>query len=171
MEDKYAALLIDMQPGFFEKEDRQLLENLISSQIEFIKGCADNEIPIRVIEYAGEGHTFAQLKKEIKSFHEFEYYTKDSIDAFETTKLIYSLRKLKANHLILMGINANICVSGTGDGALEKGFKISSASDLIGNTRKEGPFNEDWYKENCEHYPETRIELLEIIEKEAALLR
>ncbi len=154
--NKTALLLIDMQSPFLERELSSKLK-LIPHQIVLIRHCAENCIPIIVIEFNGEGKTIFPLSKELsKASSRTDIYTfkKDMDDAFENRELQKKLQILGIKKLILTGINAGHCVHATAISASRLGYKILTSENLIAGYIPDGIDKNHkervvlWYKQN-----------------------
>ena len=146
-EDMLVVILIDMQQYFIRGLKKENKERIIANQIFIIKWCAQENIPIVVLEYEKYGKTIDVLIKELKEVKYLRVISKSRPDGFYDTKLAYTLNQVNADNLFLMGIDANVCVRSTAIGAMVNGFKFITSEDVIDGVR-----NDDnsipWYREN-----------------------
>ncbi len=147
----YAALLIDMQEAFFGTYRDQHLKPIISAQSTVLKFCASQDIPVAVIEYQKCGSTASSLRKGIADIPRSATIEKYAPDAFAFTSLDGQLRLWNATDLLVMGIYASACVFATATHAVEKGYVVHTAKDLIADSltlQGEGKTDFAWYKEH-----------------------
>lgn len=149
---KVAVLLIDMQPHFIIELPEGEKERIVSSQIEVIRRCGRERIPIFVIEYADEGDTIRELRREIRRARKATeiYRMKKTTDsAFSNGNLAALLRGLGIERLYLMGINAGACVKETAESAIACGFSIITSPEVISAaSHHAGDHSIPWYRKN-----------------------
>jgi len=128
--ENLAVLLIDMQSGFINTEEKR---KLIPNQISVLNQCFKKEIPVIIVEFEGEGKTDDALLKVVENNHTSACHkiTKSVNDAFSEKELNNLLKKIKAKTLLLMGINACACVFETAVTAKRKGYELITSEDLI----------------------------------------
>lgn len=156
---KIAALIIDMQPDFLDRIEDSEKEVLINSHIEMIGFLSQIRIPTVVLEYHGHGETSEEIMGKIKKIPEHKFITKHNDNGFQGTKLDLKLKEWDIDNLLLMGINATACVQQTAMGALDKGYRIYTARQLIADRGGGIKYLEDgisWYKENGVYFPDFR---------------
>jgi len=144
------VLLIDMQDRFFNLLEQDTRDELVAQQIRVIRTCAQQDIPLVVIEYQGFGTTIESLACEITQVPRTLTITKKGSDGFIGTKLHKALRRLGAKKLALMGMNASCCVRDTAESAVSRKYEILTADDVIayeagGKGRKK---SRQWYEAN-----------------------
>ena len=147
------VLLIDMQPRLLSlvREKEKLIEN----QIEIIRWCAKEDIPLVVLEFEGAGETIDVLRKEIEKVPRVKTIQKKHDDGFTSQKLEKQLKIFDSKTLLLMGINADYCVKETAIGAMKKGFVIATSNALISGWRVHSSDNSlPFYKENGIVFPD-----------------
>lgn len=130
-----AVLLIDMQPGFLGKMSKKKTQ-LVSYQVGFIRECARLDIPVIVLEFAGQGDTLPELMDEVRLVPRNRQMTKLRDDGFMGTCLDRVLRELGVKKLVFMGVNASFCVRKTAESAMELGYEIITGDHLIANVNK-----------------------------------
>ena len=150
---KYAVLLIDMQKKFLNKIDKSEKKKQIRSQIEVLQYCSQKDIPAAVLEFNGYGCTIDELAYHINKLPRKRYLEKDRDDGFTNKKLSKQLKEWGSEHVCLMGINASACVVRTGMGAIDKGFIISTADQLIAEPSNwDGNKSIPWFTKNGKYY-------------------
>jgi nicotinamidase-related amidase len=127
---KLAAVVVDMQPvylcGITDKEKKREIPKLLKT-LDF---CHENEIPIFVLEIDGGGETLDVIKEKLNDYGA-TYITKEGTSGFDGTDFELQLKKAQARSLILMGINASVCVKNTAEDALDLGFGICTSKQII----------------------------------------
>jgi nicotinamidase-related amidase len=153
----WAVLLIDMQKGYRDNFSDSSWEGLVTNQLEIINCCADCDIPLVVVEYAGCGATDGILIEAIKRAPRSVRVVKSGFDAFGSAMVVENscaapayidlvgwLRHWKTDSVFLMGIYACGCVEATAKGALINGLKIATAKKTISNC---GATTYGWYRQ------------------------
>ena len=133
---KVGVLVIDMHDELLKNISPKELKQQLLSQLNVFNFCGQNGIPVFALEYAGWGSTTSILKERIDSLENKIFITKVFDDGFDGTILENELKKQGVSTLLLMGINASFCVRLTAQGALDRGYKIMTAGDLIANPEK-----------------------------------
>lgn len=144
--DGLVVILIDMQQGFLDYLNNEEQERIILNQMYVIRWCAQENIPIVVLEYKRRKRTIDILIEELESVKNLEIIEKSHDDGFSNAELDYYLKKIGAKNLFLMGINASYCVKETAQGGIEKGYKIITSNDVI--ACRGGDNSISWYEEN-----------------------
>ena len=130
VEGKICAVIIDMQPlylyGIREKEnDRE-----IPYMLETLEFCYRNDIPIFTVETEGAGDTIKVLKEKLDACGA-RNIQKQNESGFDGTELMAELNREGVKTILLMGINASVCVKKTAEQALDLGYEICTSKDLI----------------------------------------
>lgn len=125
------TILIDMQLHFTQWIEKETRGKLIQTQTGVIQQCAKEDIPLIVLEYARRGPTIMELGIEIKKVPRIIPMTRDSENGFKCTELHEILHELKAERLLLMGVNASSCVLATAQAAYDRGYRALTSTDLI----------------------------------------
>lgn len=128
---KLAVILIDMQPGYLKLLNKKERKRIIPNQIQVIRYCRLNSIPLIILEYAGEGATINILLKKAKKVPDLKILKKHYNSGFTNPELAKHLKRLGVGTVLLMGINADFCVKATGLGAIMHGLRIVTANSLI----------------------------------------
>lgn len=144
-----AVILIDMQSGFINSEEK---EQLIPRQVSVIRICRKKNIPLIVAKYYDEGGIVPELQEEIKTIsseHRYEI-VKHYDSAFRDTELDLILQKLGIKRLLLMGINACACVLQTARDATSNGYEVITSDLLIAGCCSSCNAHEvdSWYTKN-----------------------
>jgi nicotinamidase-related amidase len=151
------ALLIDMQPDFVEDLLPSKAEEIIAAQITVLRHCARSGIPVIVLEFITHGRTLPGLWAEAERVVGMQRVIKERDDGFRGTPLSRMLADQKAKSLLLMGINASFCVFETARTAVQLGYRIVTASDLIADSRRDTWGGQSlWYKANGTLLSESR---------------
>lgn len=152
---KIAVLLIDMQNVFVDHLRVGAKEKIIPKQIEVIRKCKENDIPLYVIVLDNPNFPKEimslnmQISDELENIPNKILITKNKDNAFAGTNLDELLFDQRITHLLLMGVNAQGCVLDTAKTAIEKGFKIITASDLIAGQPTDAEDDcAPWFEEN-----------------------
>jgi isochorismate hydrolase len=133
---KVGVIIVDMQDELLKNISPKELKQQILNQLDVLNFCSQNEIPVFVLEYTGWGSTTSVLKSRIDSLENKIYISKVFDDGFDGTCLENELKKQEVSTVLLMGINASFCVRVTAQGALNRGYKIMTAGNLIANPDK-----------------------------------
>ncbi|MBI2103183.1 cysteine hydrolase [Candidatus Woesearchaeota archaeon] len=160
----YAALLIDMQSGFLDNALEDTRKKLFFAQKQVLRFCAEENIPVVVLEYEGKGKTVYDLQQKVDLVPTFLTLEKKSDDGFFRTSLDEQLHRWNATDLLVMGINASYCVLETCDSAVRKGYRLHTARDCIRNTCRCCPTKYDWYEKHSKLYQDSS-ELIEIVRR------
>jgi nicotinamidase-related amidase len=149
---KIAVLLIDMQDCFVSYLRKGEKERIVPNQIEVIRKCQKNNIPIVVFELVPEkyGHTINELISVLKENGErIKIIQKEHNCCFYETSLDMYLQSIGIKKLLLMGINADCCVKETAESAKNLGYQIVTSNSLIsGQTHHSHNNNANWYIKN-----------------------
>lgn len=151
----YATLLIDMQSGFLNGAPDEINQRLFSAQKSVLQFCAEEDIPVMVLEYVGKGKTVGYLQQEVDLVRDHLTLVKPENDGFLQTSLEKKLQDWKATDLIVMGIHASFCVRETSNSALKNGYRLHTARDCIANACSCHPTVFDWYEKNSTLYSDS----------------
>ena len=141
--DEHTALLvIDIQeklvPAIHEKESMQL------NALKCIKAASLIEMPLVYTEQypKGLGGTVAELMADLDDVPVFE---KTDFSCCASDGLMKYFEKLKIRKVLLVGIEAHVCVFQTARDLIEKGFEVIVVADAV-SSRK--PVDRDWAFKN-----------------------
>lgn len=160
-----AALIIDMQEDFLG--DTCNLERLISAQCKTMSYFANNDLPVVVITYQNHGSIIPQIREKVALCKNSVSIVKQYDSSFYKTNLKDVLKRANISNLLLMGVNANSCIKEAAGGAIERGFKIMTASDLISDGYDEINYKPAYEKHGI--WSNNHVDLLRIIHKEKYL--
>ncbi|MCF7798322.1 cysteine hydrolase [Candidatus Woesearchaeota archaeon] len=141
----WGALVIDMQEDLVYgnkhnvedpregllKEDQQ---QLINNHKEFLTYLSNCSIPFFAVELRPKKH--GPTINPIKTFFSNQkqhIIPKYRNNGFSTFYLEQTLQQFNLTHLMLTGINANVCVLATAQAGKEKGYHLYTSCDLIGS--------------------------------------
>jgi nicotinamidase-related amidase len=123
-----ALVVIDVQEKLFTHmaEKQKLMENLV----KLIQFAGIMKIPIIVTEQypKGLGQTITEVKKLVSYVTPVE---KVEFSCFDSAKFKEALAKLKAKTLIIVGIEAHICVTQTALDGKQSGYRICIVEDAV----------------------------------------
>ncbi len=151
--DGLSLVLVDMQEYFLESFKKDVREELISNQLNFLKRMEKTEIPLAILEYSGEGSTVEPLLSQAKLFQRNYFIEKSYNDGFEGTNLREKLHEWHTRSILLMGVNANFCVKETAESAREEGFGIVTSIELIGDHTVPICTYAGWFQRNGVYFP------------------
>ncbi|MDW8034153.1 MAG: hydrolase [Nitrososphaerota archaeon] len=102
---------------------------IISNIVKLIKFCKKLQIPIIITEQypKGLGKTVREISEELQEIKPIE---KTSFSCFGSEEFKKALRKIKAKTLILVGVEAHICIAQTALDALDR-FRVCIVADAI----------------------------------------
>jgi nicotinamidase-related amidase len=146
-------IIVDMQNIFLKNMSSKNKNTLIQNQLSIIKSCINKKIPVIELEYNArampKGKTISDLHKKYTPYCTI---VKTNNGGFTKTILDNVLKELKVKEIILIGINANGCVHDTAMGAINRGYKVTTALEAIAsvwrNDLKLSKGNLAWYKKN-----------------------
>ena len=148
-----AVVLIDMQEySIGTREERKI----ISSQVKVLKFCRKNNIPVIIAEYIGKGETLPRLLRKARKLPANNFYKiiKEYDSVFTETRVEEILESWQIQYLLVTGIKACACVHQTVSEAVDKGFKVITANDLIAgycNNCSQGR-EESWYRSTVAYF-------------------
>jgi len=121
-------LVIDLQEKLVPAMDDE--KRLLEKSNKAIKCFRALEIPIIVTQQytKGIGETVALIKDEIP---EFKYIEKNTFDCMETEEFHKEMQRHKGKTVIVMGVEAHICVEQTVFSLLNRDFNVIILADCI----------------------------------------
>ncbi|MCA1053730.1 cysteine hydrolase [Rossellomorea aquimaris] len=137
---KTALLVIDVQKGMFlEGSPVKNGQDLIVKMKSLLSKARSKGIPIYYIQHNETEGAPLQTGTKGWEIHDDIKPTKDDVtiqkttpDSFHGTSLEEELKKRGIEHLILTGIQTEICVDTTCRRAFSEGYKVSVVSDAHG---------------------------------------
>jgi nicotinamidase-related amidase len=143
-----AVVIVDMQYGFYTR-GRVLQTDgviqLILKQQELLLWARSKKLPVLFFEYHGFQETDFALTGTLWGY-KFKTITKYDDNGFQGRSRREAIQFLQAHEvdtLIIAGINASGCGKRTAQGALELGFDVLSAGDVVADLYQNPP-----------HYPQ-----------------
>jgi nicotinamidase-related amidase len=134
---KKALLVIDVQNGMFNEgtivhKGEKLLQNLN----ELLSRARSTNTPVFYIQHNApigrpleHGTKGWEIHSDISPKNEDTIVQKTTPDSFLNTNLDDELKKQKVEHLIIAGIQTELCVDTTVRRAFSMGYKVTLASD------------------------------------------
>ncbi|MDQ0351702.1 nicotinamidase-related amidase [Alkalibacillus filiformis] len=134
---KKALLIIDVQNGMFQEENivyrgNELLDNLRV----LINQARSSNVPVfyvqhntpagKPLEYGSHGW---KVHRDITPENGDVVIQKSTPDSFFKTNLDYELKIHDVNHLVITGIQTEVCVDTACRRAFSKGYKVTLVSD------------------------------------------
>lgn len=160
--DNFGVLVVDMQPGFEEYIDNK--KELITAHKTLLKFAQERDIPIYFLEYYDEEETLPEIKNFNKDYKKQKSFEKRYNNGFLTRQgypdLSQLLQEDRVRNLMISGINKNVCVKETAEGAKERGYVLYNAEELM---NQRGRYN-DWYNLHSHHFQSCQ-ELIEFLKK------
>lgn len=126
--NKTALIIVDIQekfkPAIFE------IERVIDNTKKVIEGARILGIPIIVTEQypKGLGKTVNAIQASLGDFRPIE---KLSFSCFGEKKFLDELEKLNVTDLIILGIEAHVCITKTILDAIARGYRVHLVTDAI----------------------------------------
>jgi len=130
IEGKAAAVAVDMQPVYLSFINNGERAKEMKNILKTLAFCHERGIPIFALEIKGVGRTTEVLKDKLDEY-DATYIFKEDNSGFVNTDLNSRLKSLGIKTLILMGVNASICVKATAEDAMELGYEICTSKQLI----------------------------------------
>ncbi|QUW20272.1 cysteine hydrolase [Sporosarcina sp. Marseille-Q4063] len=134
---KTALLIIDVQNGMFTKEDSVYNSEQILFNIKhLIVDARKHNIPIFYIQHNAmtggvleKGTEGWKIHPEVRPTSSSNIIQKTTPDSFYKTDLHNQLQKQNIEHLVLTGIQSEICVDTTCRRAFSLGYEVTLVSD------------------------------------------
>ncbi|MBR9683410.1 isochorismatase family protein [Candidatus Woesearchaeota archaeon] len=123
------VLVVDMQLEFLQ--DRSYRKKLIQRHKLLLKYCAEYDIPTVDINYLNCGMTVRPIRKAMKRIRRKYHLIKDDQNAFLQEELTSQLQEWDISTVFITGVYYPACVYKTAQGALDNGFSIMSAKNIV----------------------------------------
>lgn len=159
----FGVVVVDMQKPYLKDAPKPSVGPLVNALKEVLGWCRDYDIPLAVLEYSGDGGTIKGLRKRIAEVPRAAYITKSGENGFIGTELESILRNWGVNYLLLTGIYASACVSGTAHGAIKAGFNVATSPQLVEDRKNKEDMQ--WYA-NWGFYLENYRDFFPLLTKE-----
>lgn len=132
-----ALILIDVQNGMFEVDNPVYKGAEVLQNLQILVGNArQSSVPIFFLQHCAakgkllEPYSYAwEISREMERKEEDITITKKTPDAFYGTHLKTELKKREIHHLVLAGIQTELCVDTTCRVAHHYGYKVTIVSD------------------------------------------
>jgi nicotinamidase-related amidase len=131
--DGSTLVVIDVQDKLMPVIARR--EEVVKNIVKLIKFCKVCGIPIVLTEQypKGLGRTIKEIKDELQGIKPIE---KTSFSCFGSKEFKDALKRSRAKTLLLVGIEAHVCVAQTAIEALER-FKVCVVADAVSSRTSE----------------------------------
>jgi len=135
--EKSALLIIDFQIiDFSRKQMIYKSESIITNIKVLIEKARKNNIPIFLTKHNGKlgsagqkGASGWNIHPSVKLIGDEIMIEKDYPDAFQQTNLEAELISRNINHLVICGLETEVCVDTTCRSAFSKGYKVTIVKD------------------------------------------
>ncbi len=154
-----------MQANFLKNLEPSEKEAQIAAQIEVLRECVTKDYPIAVLEYSTHGETIPELREIIDQAPRHEYIIKNRNDGFNNARLNHALQFWNVKQVCIMGINTAYCVISTAKSAVQNGYSLITAKQLIAGATRHKVESEraiPWFVENGIYFPSYKVLLQEI---------
>jgi nicotinamidase-related amidase len=169
--DDFGVLVVDMQSEFEESMDNK--EELIASHKGIFEFAKENNVPIFFLKYVNNGEIIPEINNLTSGYRNKKVIKKYAGDGFirryshkkqqlqKESSLYLSLQKAGVKNLIISGVNRGVCVASTMNGAIDRGYDVFTADDLM-NKKGSGKrfFNE------YSHYFNSYKDLIEFLKRD-----
>jgi len=173
---QYAGIVVDMQERFASYFNNAVWDKLVQNQSKILNFLRRYDLPVVLVGYRRFGEFSDDLKASAAYAKNWDHIRRDvslnvdySDNAFNNTRLSDTLLQWDVNHLIMMGVQGSACVRKTAQGALERGFQVSSAQDLLEDSADMERESDDyrvWFPQHCIYFPKHSGALIEQLQKD-----
>ncbi|MBN2523874.1 MAG: isochorismatase family protein [Bacteroidales bacterium] len=127
------GLVIDMQEKMIPAMDKSKL--LVRHTLRLLKGLKLFEVPIVVTQQntKGMGATISEINKAIGNF---SYIEKKTFSCYREPAFIKVLNRIGKRNVIMMGVEAHICILQTALDLLYNNFNPVIVNDCIGSSQE-----------------------------------
>ncbi len=134
--DRYALVIIDMQPLFVTRQGSdkdpaniKKVQALLENQKKMVRLAKSKKIPIIFFELKDFGETNSDLKQAVGNYSKVRYFTKQTDGMFSPynqslVQLKDFLAHEKVKNLIISGANGGSCVDSSIRGSLENNYNV-----------------------------------------------
>jgi nicotinamidase-related amidase len=125
-----ALVVVDIQEKLLPAI--QNFADVLDRSVKMVKAAQLLDVPVLFSQQytKGLGSTHTELTK---LFTDFSFIEKTTFNCFGEPAFVNELERLKAETLVLIGIEAHICVCQTALEALRRGFGVHIVSDATGS--------------------------------------
>ncbi|MHC1598071.1 MAG: hydrolase [Candidatus Methanofastidiosia archaeon] len=126
--DDCVFVIIDVQERFMPVLDAP--EEVVQNIVKLANGVAVLDIPTILTEQhpKGIGKTVPEIMDSLATY---SYFEKDSFSCFKDEAFKKKIKSLGKRQLLVVGIEAHICVSKTVLDALEEGYDVFVVADAV----------------------------------------
>ncbi len=152
---KLGVVIIDMQPRYLADITTDSRDGIVAGIGDLTTLCKKHNLPIAVIEYADSGKTITAVRNLIKPVpnRNRRVITKYHCSGFQGTTLDRFLKLRDVDTIVIVGVHASYCIRETAVAAIEAGYRVTTAPDLIAdNSIASIKKMWSWYKENTTFY-------------------
>ena len=128
-------IIIDVQRALLEELGPARGAELLETLVALLARARSAELPVVYVRHDGSPHELIpgtpdwEIASEITPRAGEPIVDKRSADAFEQTSLSDVLAALDAAHLIVAGMQTDVCVNATIGGAVERGYQATLVAD------------------------------------------
>jgi nicotinamidase-related amidase len=128
-------LIIDVQRALLEELPAARRAELLGTLVPLLDRARSEGLPIVYVRHDGSPHELIpgtpdwEIASEIAPRAGEAIVDKRFADAFEQTNLPEVLAALDADHLIVAGMQTDVCVTGTIGGAAARGYRLTLVAD------------------------------------------
>lgn len=136
--DDTAVVVVDMQEKLLPVIDNG--DAVLEAVQRLVQGARILSVPVYCTEQypEGLGKTVASLELEkTEGADQPNAFSKKMFSFRECTELIEELRRCKAYNLVIIGIEAHICVLQSALDAVAQGFNVFVCADAVGSRRED----------------------------------
>lgn len=127
-------VLVDFQGKLAEIVDRS--ELVIPNALRMVKGCQALDVPILPTLQVPE--KLGPILPEVgEALGDCEVYSKEVFSAFREPAFLKAIRQLNRQQVMLLGIEAHVCVLQTGFDLLDAGYEVHVLGDGVFSRRAE----------------------------------
>ena len=134
----FGIVIIDMQEPFLAKITAAESSEMIAEQKKSLQLAKEQNIPVIVFEYEGNGETIPTLQKYIEEVPRHIYFTKSDDDGFafqeekdQNDSPSAWLKENKVNALYFEGVNGSACVLASANSAYMDNFTVATSNQVI----------------------------------------
>jgi nicotinamidase-related amidase len=132
LENNTAAVIIDIQENLFPHIYNH--EILLVNSLKLIEGLKILEIPIVITQQYTKG-LGPTVQSVTGKFQEFSFIEKNSFSCCDEPLFMTQLARLEKKNILILGIEAHVCVLQTCVDLIEKGYTPVVIEDCIGSRK------------------------------------
>lgn len=154
-------VIIDIQGNLAQAMSDK--ENIFANAVKLIKGFKALNLPIIVTEQMPQklGRTLPQIAGELEGFNPI---AKESFSCWGEKTFKEKLKSLSRRHIVLLGIEAHVCVYQTVLDLIAEGYNVHLAADAVSSRTPENrQIGIDAMKSAGAHITSTEMVLFELL--------